>query len=324
MGRSGSQGQNTLSRLAVLAVIVLLIASGLAPQPTFAQTSDSSTVGDSPSYIPPTSWALGVVVPNNTELAGGGRLSWGEVNNVTAQIILPQINQTDSAVLAVLSVMTADRNVLQLAAGIYPATDRWLTYAQFITDTGATSKNYQWIANGSMPEMSPGDIVVLSIFFSSGVWNYKLSDLNSHRSARGEFPGGGTSFAAGDQEAFALESYSENSLVFAHMGNLTLQSLTLDGRRVIQGFYLYNNLDWERGPLFVVGGYAEPPSFISVQSAGDGAIVWSYAGVWMGQPQSLTPPSLTLIVLAAIAAIVAAVIFVRVKRTGSKSTTVTL
>lgn len=315
MGTGGWKHPETLKRLVVAGVFVVLIAAGLAPQPASGQALGSSAAGGSPSYVSPTSWALGVVAPNNAQLAGGGGMSWGEVNNVTAQIELPEINQTDATVDAVLSVMTTGGNVLQVAAGIPPVKRGWLTYAQFVSNITATSENYQTIANGSLPEMSPGDLVVLSIFVSSGVWSYELSDLNSHSSTQGMFPGGGASLAAGNQEVFALESYSENRSVFAHMGNLTLQSLTFDGRRVVQGLYVYNNLDWENGPLFVVGGFANPPSFISVQRAGDGAVVWSYVEEWTGQPPSLTPPA-TLTILAAIAVFfIAAVIFVRVRWT---------
>jgi hypothetical protein len=315
MGRSGWQGQETtLKRVTALTVIVLLAAAGFAPQTIFSQTSTPSAAGGSPSYVSSTSWALGVVVPNNPHLEGGGELSWEQVDNVTAQVVLPQINQTDGAVLAVISVMRTDGNVLQLAAGIYPVIDRWLTYAQFISNVGATTENYQWIANGSMPEMSPGDIVTLSIFLSSNVWNYIVSDQNSHLSTQGEFPGRGVSLAAGDQEIFALESYSENASVFAHMDNLTLKSLTLDGRIVVQGLYFYNNLEWGNGPVFVVGGFADPPSFISEVHAADGTVVWSYIGEWTGQPLSMIP-SLLLTILATIAVIAAAVvIFVRIRR----------
>ena len=313
MGSGGSKGPETLRLLAVLGV-VLLIGAAFALRPASGQTSSSTAAGGAPSYVSPTSWAIGVVVPKNAQVVGGGGFSWGEVNNVTAKVALPQINQTDGQVGAVLSLMTTDGSVLQLAAGINPATDEWLTYAQFISDITATSANYQTIDNGSMPEMSPGDVVVLSIFASSGSWSYGLTDLNSHRSTQAKFPGGEAPLAAGAQEAFALESYSENSSVFAHMGNLTLQSLTIDGMRVVQGLYIFSNLDWQNDPLFVVGGYAQPPYFISVQRAVDGSVVWSYAGGWTGQS-----PPLALTILAAMAVFVAAtLIYVKITRTGGQ------
>ena len=298
----------------MLGLVVLLVATAMVPHPASAQTSSSSATNGSPNYSR-SSWALGVVVPNGVRLAGGAGLSWADVNNVTVRVTLPQINRTDGPVLAVLSLMTKDGNVLQLAAGIYPILDRWLTYVWFITDVRGGTESYQWLANGSLPEMSPGDAVALSLYDSSDVWNYGLSDATNHGSAHGVFPGEESSPpAAGNQEVFAMESYSENSSVFSHMGSLTVTSVTVDGMKVAQGLYVYSNLDWQRNPLFVVGGYAVPPDFIAVQGLENGTILWSYSGEWAGQSPSLTfPVNLVAFAILAVCLAAAAIVFVRIR-----------
>ena len=293
------------------------MTAGTAPRPVSAQTSTSSGGSGLASYSNTSSWALGVVVPNGVQLPGGGRLSWEDVSNVTAQVTLPQINRTDGPVLAVLSLMTRDGNVLQVAAGIYPTTDRWLTYAWFITDIRVGSQSYLWLANASEPEMAPGAVVTLSIFLFSGVWNYKLSDVSSHQSTQGLFPEEqAPSPAGGDQEIFAMEAYSENSSVFSHMGDLALTSLTIDGNRVVQGLYFYSNWEGQGNPLFVVGGYTEPPSFITIQNSNNGTVLWSYTGLWNGQLPSITiPVSVAAFGILAACLAAAAVIFLRIRRT---------
>ncbi len=325
MRRAGEwRGSKPLNRLTILGFVTVLVIAGVSPRPASGQTLSSSGSAGSAGYSSTSSWALGVVVPNGVQLAGGGKLSWGGVSNVTVQVTLPQINRTDGAVLAILSLMTRDGHVLQLAAGIYPETQRWLSYAWLITNIQATSQNYEWVVNSSAPEMSPGSVVALSVFLSAGVWNYQLRDVSSHQSTQGEFPSGESSPpAAGDQEVFAMESYSENGTVFSSMGNLTLTSLTIDGENVVQGLYFYSNWEGQGNPLFIVGGYTEPPPFISIQNSGNGTVVWSYTGAWTGQPPSLNlPVSVVAIAILGACIVAAAIVFVRVRGTGHRQTRV--
>ncbi len=314
-GTNQWRSSNPFGRLTILGFVTVLIAAAMMPHPVSAQTVTSSQNIGSSSYSNASSWALGVVVPNGVQLAGGGRLSWQEVTNVTAQVTLPEINQTDNTVLAVVSLMTSDGHVLQLAAGIYPQTQMWLSYAWLITNIQASSQSYEWVVNSSAPEMSPGDAVTLSLFLSSGVWNYELTDVSSHQSMQGGFPNGEASPpTGGDQEIFAMESYSENSSIFSHMGNLTLTSLAVDGQKVAQGLYFYSNWEGQGNPLFIVGGYTEPPSFISIQNSDNGAVVWGYAGPWTGQPSLTLPISLAATAILAICLAAAAIVFVRIRK----------
>ena len=63
--------------------------------------------------------------------------------------------------------------------------------------------------------------------------------------------------------------YSQN------MGNLTLDTLSVNGRRVSGGWYPYGSWDTSHKPLFVVGGL-EPPFYISLQQSGSTTFTWSY------------------------------------------------
>jgi hypothetical protein len=85
----------------------------------------------------------------------------------------------------------------------------------------------------------------------------------------------------GDQEIFALESYSRDSSTFQNMGNLTLRMLLVDGRRMMSGWYPFADWDGVHNPLFIVGVTA-PPQFIGVSVSHDGRAVWYYSGNWRG------------------------------------------
>jgi hypothetical protein len=79
----------------------------------------------------------------------------------------------------------------------------------------------------------------------------------------------------GDQEVFALESYSTSNAVFAHMGDMILKTLDIDGRKVSGGWYPYGSWDPSHKPLFVVGGLS-PPSYISLGESENKTLEWSY------------------------------------------------
>jgi hypothetical protein len=247
------------------------------------------TVGNASSY-PSGSWGLGVVVPQGSEFADGGRLSWSNASTLTANIQLPNISYTDNTILAVLSAMAADGAVLQVAAGIYPNMSNWLAYGWFIRNPESNPQSYAWVLNSSKPEMTPGSRVSLSINISSSHWGYRVQDITTHEAVKGEFMFNVTpSFKVGDQEVFGLESYSSSNHVFEHMGSLLLSSLLVNGKRITEGWYYYADWDTSHNPLFVVGGL-NPPPFISTNEFENGTIAWTYSQ-WTGSGQELLTDS---------------------------------
>lgn len=87
---------------------------------------------------------------------------------------------------------------------------------------------------------------------------------------------------------FALESYSRNASTFGRMGNMTLESLLIDGCKVVDGWYPYGQWDAIRSPLFALGA-SNPPPFISRSLGGGGKAVWRYGPLWTGTGGVLSP-----------------------------------
>ncbi len=293
---SGRSGKKAFTVAAVW-FLALSTSMGAAPQ--------QSTVPPPGSVYPNVSWALGMVVPEGAGLQGGGRAQWETVRNVTAQMTLPNITRPDGIVYAVLSVMTSDRVVLQVAAGAAPGKDGWLAFSWCIRGLGTGQLTYQWMLNGSEPLMPPGGNVTLSIFEASGVWNLRVSDSDSGVAAEKPFPPSiSTSLSAGDQEVFALESYSRSGNIFRNMGNLTMQEVLLDGRRVTTGFYSYGQWDPNHTPVFIVGSSgSSPPSFIYLGKSAPGSYYWTYSGAWAFQVSPLSGFWLMLILALAVGSV---------------------
>ena len=244
------------------------------------------------SVYPSSSWAIGVVVPEGVHTLEGGSVRWEDVTNVTASLALPDIESPDRIVYAILSVMTSDGSVLQVAAGALPNMTGWLAFGWSILGADSGTPSYQWVLNASNPEMSPLSNISLSIFLTSGLWNLKVSDAGVKSSVEKSFPPGpAPALKAGDQEVFALESYSRTVATFRNMGNLTLNSILIDGSKVTNGCYLYSDWDVIHSPLFVVGSSgSSPPSFIYAAEGRADSFFWDYAGVWAVQSDTL--PSL--------------------------------
>jgi len=245
----------------------------------FASSHASALVADfhhAEQQYPSGPWGLGVVVPENSMLAGGSRLSWANVSAVSVEVTLPNINYSDYATLAVESLMAADGTVIQIAAGIYPGDPMWLAYGWVIRNVQVYPQTYDWILNSSRPEMSAGASVSLSIYIAKGRWRYTIEDLNTSETASGEYAATiPTTLKTGDQEVFALESYTSSSIVFAHMGNMTLDALKINAKQIVSGWYGYGSWDTRHNPLFVVGGL-DPPSYILLRQTNAQTLVWSY------------------------------------------------
>lgn len=107
-----------------------------------------------------------------------------------------------------------------------------------------------------------------------------------------------TSLEAGDQEVLALESFSRTGSVFENMGNLTLESMLIDGGKVSGGCYPYNGWATDHNPLFAVGGYGpSPPGFISLGPRRNDTFIWSYSGDWVGDGGQDFAPSVSMALL---------------------------
>jgi hypothetical protein len=263
------------SRIPVRAVITFILILLLLSASNRSQAQEN---------YPSTSWALGIVIPQGTGLEGGRTVQWGSVQNVTTDVTLPNISQPDQIVYAVLSMMTEDGQVLQVAAGVFPNSSVWLVYAWLFSDITSNPVQYQWILNSSLPEMLPNARVSISLFRSmTNTWELSVVDLDTDSSVERTFPSGiASSFKAGDQEVLALESYSRSVSTFQEMGNLTLNSLLIDGMKVSSGFYTFNG-GWQpdHSPLFVIGTEGTvPPTFISLQKGTGNLVFWNYTNPW--------------------------------------------
>ena len=232
-----------------------------------------------------------MVVPEGSGFVDGGHVSWANATAVSVTATLPNISLTDYPLYAVESVMAADGSIMQVAAGLYPNSTRWLGYGWYIKNALAYPQNYLWVLNASKPTVASGASVSLSISLMQDRWRYSFEDLTTRESIAGDFPSSVPPvLKVGDQEVFALESYSASNGVFAEMGNLTLDTISINGRQIATGSYEYGAWQNRRIPLFIVGGL-DPPPYISLQQSKDSKWVWSYAQ-WLEQR---APPSSSLL-----------------------------
>lgn len=261
------------------------------------------------------SWAAGLVVPDGAALERSASLSWSTASNLTATFQLPNITKPSGITYALLSAMVSDRSVLQVGMGVWPGREYWTVYSWQITGLDTPSPSYKWMANSTTPRSSSGTLVSASIFHSQSGWMFSITDESSGSSVKRTFPETqATSFASGDQEVFALESYTQSPITFASMGNMTLESLFVDGQRVIGGWYAYVGWDGVHYPLFVVGS-TNAPYFIRVALTG-GQVVWSHNAQWReAQLASVVPVVLGL----AITFSAIAVVFLARRRRGPET-----
>jgi hypothetical protein len=220
--------------------------------------------------------------------------------------------------------MTSDGSVLQAAAGIQGNGSSWYVYAEFDTEVGSVTPSYQQILNSSQPQMKQNATISISIYRSKGgTWSLRVVDGQTGSSVVSAFPASEASgLKPGDQEAFALESYSTNQTTFEGMGNLTLDALMVDGSQVSHGFYAYGDWAPALNPLFVVGGAGtSPPLFITLGLSASSA-VWSYDAQWETGNAGYMPPieeTLVLPLVLGLVVIAAAwVLLVNMRSLGAK------
>ena len=295
----------------------ILLAAFLAASPVAAATpSTKSDVWKSFSQ----SWALGVVVPDGAELAGGARLSWADVNNMTAVVRLPNITEPSGVTYLILSAEGDDSAVLQVAVGVWPMGSSWLTYSWYISGLTSISPAYRWLMNSSTPSMAPGDVVSISISVERGAWGMEVHDLNTSESSKGIVPSSAlTIFRSGDQEVFALESYTRSVATFEDMGVATLLSLLINGARVIGGWYAHGGWNPAHALLFEVGS-SEPPAFVSLSTSRNGTATWSYDAQRSGAfGTSVTQPTALAYIALAFVVPIALVIGRRLGRASRKT-----
>ncbi len=304
------QGTRLAPTVLVWLILMPAATGPLAPLQLAANTG---------AAYPTTSWALGLVVPEGAPLQGGV-VRWGSVTNVTARVTLPNMTGPDGIVYAVLSVMTSDGSVLQGAVGAGPGRSGWMVYSWFIQGVGSGPLTYRWILNSSGPTIAPADNVSMSIYSASGRWSVRVEELGSGASVQEQFPAGtAPSLRSGDQEVFALEAYTRTGSAFRNMGNLTLNALLLDGRKVTGGFYIYGQWDPLHSPIFVVGSSgSSPPPFIYVGRGEAGSLFWSYSGVWLPQGNQLGGTGVIMVaaLLAAAGAVAGVILWMTRKPAG--------
>ena len=209
-------------------------------------------------------WALGLAFSDGTPLEGGYKLDWSKVSNITAIIKLPNITLVDNTIYLILTVMNSDEEVFQVAAGINPSEPIWLVYAFYIRNIAEYPQTYVWVANRTQPKMFPNDRISLALYrVQDEGWRYSAFNIRTGERATGLFPASNVHLRSGEQEVFALESYTSNPNVFKEMGEVVLEGVYIDGLRIEGEGYVLGGWDPSHKPLFLVGG-GNPPSFIAV------------------------------------------------------------
>lgn len=216
------------------------------------------------------SWATGIVVSKNASLENGS-VNWKTVTNITSVFRVPNITSTDGTVYVIMSAMTSNGAIMQVAVGLYNGSSLWNDYAMYIMNPAAVPQNYDQATVGKNMSIAAGDIVSMELYKSNG-WRFSVKDISTGVSSEGMFNANfSPELASGGQYVFALESYSYSYVVFRNMGKLTLFGIFIDGKAVTSGMYIYS--PWTTQPLFIVGG-SNPPSFISVKQTANGTFVW--------------------------------------------------
>ncbi|MDG6927665.1 MAG: hypothetical protein JRN26_01635 [Nitrososphaerota archaeon] len=229
-------------------------------------------VGPSWSNYSDGSWATGIIVPQGAGLRGGN-VNWSMVNNITSLFRVPNISVTDRPIYIIMSAMTSNGSVIQVAVGLYNNSNYWKGYAMYILNPGEVPQNYVQVSLEKNLRILAGNMVSMALYSKNGSWCFSIRDLSTDGSVEGRFNASLSSgLSQGGQYVFALESYSYSYQVFDSMGNLALYAIFISGEPVINGWYIYSG--WTSFPLFLVGG-SSPPSFMSIRQTTNGTFIWS-------------------------------------------------
>ena len=263
-------------------------------------------------------WALGLTLPDGCPIGGGGVLSWPSSRNLTVVVTIPNINYTDNTIYVIVSAMTMSGTVLQVAAGIEPGQNHWSTYVMYVTGIYGSRKEYHLVAYRASPHPAPGSRLSLSVYLTMrGPYPTWFGEVYDHSTGeRGAFAmvaDGSVSFRPGGHEVVALESYTTSEDVFAGMGSMVLHGIFVDGQRVVGGWYVDDGQVFYRESLFIVGGGAPVPSFISISFPRSGEAVWTYSPVSWEVSEEITPYLVPFLLTLAISMALALIILVAIK-----------
>lgn len=231
-------------------------------------------------------WALGIVIPEGASLNNGDTVKWGLSSNLTVVLSVPMINMTDDTVYAIVSVMTESGVVLQAAAGIEKGDSCWRSYVMYARGIYSGKKEYVPVLLGGSPSFLPGDSAIISIYseFSDDVpvWSVRIVNPSSREEVLVRlFSDGSSRFMKGDHEVVALESYTKNEEIFRNMGEMVLEDVFIDGKRVLGGWYVSDGQVFMSNLLFEVGAGEPVPSFLYLADSGNSSVVWGYSsGSW--------------------------------------------
>jgi hypothetical protein len=226
------------------------------------------------------SWALGISIGGESILENGLRLSMGSSSNITVIFTLPGILKTDNTLYCILSVMTGDGVVLQVAMGLDASRNNWVVYAMIVE--GIEEKtNYILLDKEDEVYAEPYDRILLSIYSIKMegyfIWMYKAINFDKGLMESGQlYTSEVGTFMDGLHEVFAFESYTTNNSVLENLWGLRLIEVLVDGDRVIDGFTVSDGFDFTGEHLFVVGGTRKVPSSVFIRMNQEGYVEWGY------------------------------------------------
>ncbi|MEM2292689.1 MAG: hypothetical protein QXX41_05385 [Nitrososphaerota archaeon] len=293
----------------LLLVIVFLLIFCL--NSFFVATADENVWE---SYEVRRPWALGIVIPDGAPTSDGETVKWDSSSNLTVVLNIPRINMTDGTIYAIVSVMTESGVVLQAAAGIEKGDSCWRSYAMYVRGVYSGKKEYVPVLLGSPPTFLPGDSAIISIYsgFSDEepAWFVRIINPSSREEVLVRFFSDGSSrFMRGDHEVVALESYTKNEEVFRNMGEMVLESVFINGKRILGGWYVSDGQVFMSNLLFEVGAGEPVPSFLYLVNSNMSSAVWGYShGSW-GQTENNS----FLLLLGALLLSILVIIFVVVR-----------
>jgi len=229
------------------------------------------------------SWGLGLTIPNGSPLEDGSRVEWSKHRNITVVLTLPNISYTDKTIYFIVSIMTKQQTIIQAAVGIHPNSTYWTSSFMYVRNIYHYNKTYVAVLLESHPYFNPNDKASISIYYrpsedkDNGVWASSITNLSQGTSIDVDILADNSStFMDGEQEVVAFESYTSNEEIFKQMGEAILHSILVDGKKVLNGWYIDDGQVFDKRPLFEVGGGQVPP-FISIVFNNEGSIAWIYS-----------------------------------------------